>query len=182
MQMSRKGRVPVSIPPGVQVKIEGNKVTVKGAKGTLTKDFDPCVAIKASEHELTVTLTREDPKLRRMHGLCRSLLQNMIIGVTEGFLKELQMIGVGYRCAVKGNTVDVQVGFSHPMLVPIPQGVTVEVDKGTSIMVRGSDKHLVGQFAANLRAVRPPEPYKGKGIRYANEYVRHKAGKTAAAK
>jgi len=178
--MSRKGKMPIPVPSGVEVKVDGNKVTVKGSKGTLNQEFKTCVSVVVENQQVIVSAVEDDIKISKFHGLYRTLIDNMVTGVTKGFEKKLQMIGVGYRAAVKGQDLDLQVGFSHPSALPIPQGIEVKVDKGTEITIGGCDKQLVGQFAADIRRVRPPEPYKGKGIRYVDEYVRRKAGKSAA--
>lgn len=178
--MSRKGKMPISIPKGVEVKISGNIVTAKGQKGSLTQTIPESILIKVEGDQVMVELTKDHADEGSLHGLYRSLIENMVIGISRGFEKKLEMVGVGYRAAVKGHALDLQIGFSHPTLVDIPHGVIVQVEKGTMISVTGIDKQLVGQFAANVRAIRPPEPYQGKGIRYQNEYVRKKAGKTAS--
>lgn len=180
--MSRKGKLPISIPKGVEVKISDTEVLVKGPKGSLHQPVVPGVQVKVEGDQVTVALEDEDSGLNHYHGLYRSLIQNMVIGTTEGFEKRLEMIGVGYRAAVQGDLLDLQLGFSHPTKLSIPKGLTVKVDKNTLITISGFDKHLVGQFAANVRSKRPPEPYQGKGIRYVGEYVRKKAGKAAAKK
>jgi large subunit ribosomal protein L6 len=178
--MSRKGRVPITILKGAEVKVEADKMSVKGPKGLLTLDIPKYVNVAVDGDKVVVSVdeTREDA--RAIHGLYRSLIDNMVVGTTKGFEKKLEMIGVGYRAAVKGNALDVQVGYSHPVLMDIPQGINVKVEKNTVIIIDGIDKQAVGQFAASVRAKRPPEPYQGKGIRYSGEYVRRKAGKTAS--
>lgn len=180
--MSRKGKLPVSVPKGVEVKISDAEVIVKGPKGSLHQPRIPGVSIKLEQDEIFVGLEKEDSNLDHFQGLYRALIQNMVIGTTQGFEKRLEMIGVGYRAVVQGDLLDLQVGFSHPTKLPIPKGLTVKVDKNTQITISGFDKHLVGQFSAIIRSKRPPEPYQGKGIRYAGEYVRKKAGKSAAKK
>lgn len=179
--MSRKGKLPIAIPKGVDVKVSKNEITVKGPKGTLVQKIVPGVKAEVEDQKVIVTID-ENEDLAHFHGLVRTLIHNMVLGTTEGFEKKLEMIGVGYRAAVQGNLLDLQIGFSHPTKLPIPTGLTVKVDKNTLISITGCDKHLVGQFAAIVRSKRPPEPYQGKGIRYAGEYVRKKAGKAAAKK
>lgn len=178
--MSRKGKLPIAIPKGVDVKISGLEVTVKGPKGTLHQQLREGVGIKIENNEVHVELT--DEGLGNFHGLYRSLIDNMVHGTTTGFSKSLEMIGVGYRAAVQGKNLDLQLGFSHPTSVPIPEGIKVTIEKGTAITITGADRQQVGQFAAIVRSYRPPEPYQGKGIRYTGEYVRKKAGKAAATK
>lgn len=180
--MSRKGKLPIAIPKGVEVKMTGSEVSVKGPKGTLRQKLCDGVGIKIEKDQLQVVLTDESQDLGNFHGLYRSLIQNMIEGTTKGFETALEMVGVGYRAAVQGKALDLQIGFSHPTQVPIPEGIQVTVDKGTAILVKGMNKQIVGQFAATVRAKRPPEPYQGKGIRYKGEFVRKKAGKAAATK
>jgi large subunit ribosomal protein L6 len=180
--MSRKGKLPIPLPKGVEVKASDTEVVVKGPKGSLQQPLIPGVQVKVEDNQVLVTLKDEDSDLNQFHGLYRTLIQNMVIGTTEGFEKRLEMIGVGYRAAIQGDLLDLQLGFSHPTKLPIPKGLTVKVDKNTLITISGFDKRLVGQFAASVRSKRPPEPYQGKGIRYVGEYVRKKAGKAAAKK
>ena len=175
--MSRLGKQPIALPKGVQVSLSGKTVTVKGAKGTLTQDLGDAIHLEIAQDHLELTLKENAVDAGNLYGLYRQLLNNMVIGVSTGFQKKLQLIGVGYRAAVQGRILDVQLGFSHPTKLDIPQGVEVKVEKNTNLAITGSDKQVVGQFAANVRSLRPPEPYKGKGIRYENEYVRRKAGK-----
>lgn len=177
--MSRKGNQPISIPSGVEVKIADGMISVKGPKGSLQQELRDDLVVAVDGDTIKVTVPEGHKGRTNFQGLIHALITNMVVGVTQGWKKELEMIGVGYRAAVKGNVLDVQVGKSHPVEVPIPEGITVEVVKGTAIAVNGSDKRIVGQFAADVRAQRPPEPYKGKGIRYKDEYVRRKAGKAA---
>ncbi len=179
--MSRVGKKPITVPKGVDVIVKGGTVSVKGPKGSLELELLDAVQAKVEDAQVLVELVREGRRLNRWQGLFRSLIQNMVTGVTEGFQKQLELIGVGYRAAVKGNNLDLQLGFSHPTEVPIPDGIAIKVEKNI-ITVEGSDKQSVGQFAASVRALRPPEPYQGKGIRYVGEYVRRKAGKAAAKK
>ncbi len=176
--MSRVGKTPVPLKKGVEVTIKDNTVTIKGPKGTLTQNLMVGITVKEENETLVLSIPEDKEELSAFHGLYRSLINNMVIGVTEGFSKDLELIGVGYRAAVKGNALDLQLGFSHPMLLDIPQGLEVKVEKNTQVTVSGCDKQAVGQFAALVRAKRPPEPYKGKGVRYKNEYVRRKAGKS----
>lgn len=180
--MSRKGKLPITLPKGVEVKVSNTEVTVKGPKGTLVQNLVPGIDVKIEGNQVVVSLTNENDDLAHYHGLYRTLIHNMVVGTTEGFEKKLEMIGVGYRAAVQGQVLDIQVGFSHPTKLDIPKGITVKVDKNTLITISGADKHEVGQFAATIRSKRPPEPYQGKGIRYEGEYVRKKAGKAAAKK
>jgi len=175
--MSRIGKKPVTVPSGVDVTIDGSNVTVKGSKGELTRDFNERVSFEAGNGELTVNRLDDTRESKALHGLSRALLHNMVVGVTDGFSKELEIQGVGYRAVLKGNNVELQVGFSHLVLVEAPEGITFEVPEPTKIKISGIDKEKVGQVAANIRKVRPPEPYKGRGIRYVGEYVRRKAGK-----
>lgn len=177
--MSRKGKMPVELPKGVEVKVEQGHIVVKGPKGSLTKALPTGVVIHVAQGQVTVELDEQHLEEGHLHGLWRSLVENLVIGTTRGFEKKLEMVGVGYRAAVRGHEVDVQVGLSHPTSLAIPTGVEVKIEKNTLITVIGVDKQVVGQFAATIRAVRPPEPYQGKGIRYKDEYVRKKAGKAA---
>jgi len=177
--MSRIGRAPITVPAGVEIKLEeGNKVTVKGPKGTLTQAFDPKMDIKVEDGVLTVARPNDEKENRSLHGLTRALLHNMVVGVTDGFSKELEVNGVGYRAAKEGKNLVLNVGFSHQVNVPEVDGITIDVPTPNKIVILGADKQQVGQFAANVRAIRPPEPYKGKGIKYANEVVHLKEGKT----
>lgn len=178
--MSRKGNLPIPLPKGVEVKVAANEVTVKGPKGLLTQSIPESISLDISDSQVVVSIDQSAENASAFHGLYRSLINNMVVGTTEGFEKKLEMIGVGYRAAVKGNDLDVQVGFSHPTLLPIPEGLSVAVEKNTKITITGTDKQRVGQFAADIRSLRPPEPYQGKGIRYEGEYVRRKAGKAAS--
>jgi len=180
--MSRKGKLPIALPKGVEVKATKTEVSVKGPKGTLKHALPEGIELKIEKERVLVELAENAQDKNNFHGLYRSLIQNMVIGTTQGFEKLLEMVGVGYRAAVQGKNLDLQIGFSHPTKVEIPEGIQVTVDKGTAILVKGMDSQVVGQFAATVRAQRPPEPYQGKGIRYKDEYVRKKAGKAAAAK
>ncbi|NGX30986.1 MAG: 50S ribosomal protein L6 [Chlamydiae bacterium] len=175
--MSRLAKKPIQLPKGVEVMTQADVVNVKGPKGSLSQKLIKGIVIKVADEGVTINL--ENNTGYSFLGLYRALVVNMIKGVTEGFEKKLQMIGVGYRAAVSGQSLDLQVGYSNPIKMPIPQGLTVKVEKNTQITVSGLDKHLVGQFSADIRSKRKPEPYKGKGIRYEGEYVRKKSGKTA---
>ena len=176
--MSRIGRMPISTPAGVDVKIEaGNLVTVKGPKGTLTQQLHPAMTITQEGDVIHVTRPNDEKANRSLHGLTRTLLHNMIVGVTEGFKKELDVNGVGYRVAKEGNKLVMNLGFSHQVTVEEIEGITIEVPGPNKIVIHGCDKQKVGQCAAEVREKRPPEPYKGKGIRYEGEHVRRKAGK-----
>ena len=179
--MSRIGRDPIDIPKGVEVNIKENVLTVKGPKGTSTQSFKECILVEIEGSTLFVKLKNGCEGMNNFQGLYRSLFKNMIEGSIKHFEKKLEMIGVGYRSSVKGKALDVQVGLSHPLLINIPEGINVKVDKSTFITVSGHNKQEVGEFAAQIRSKRPPEPYKGKGIRYVGEYVRKKAGKSAKA-
>ena len=169
--------MPVTVPSGVDIDISGTSVTVKGTKGKLSREFSDRVAFEVDGDVITVTRPDDMRETRALHGLSRALLANMVTGVSEGFTRELEIQGVGYRASLKGSDIELLVGFSHPVVVPAREGITFDVPEPTKIVVSGIDKELVGQVAADIRKVRPPEPYKGKGIRYAGEYVRRKAGK-----
>ena len=175
--MSRIGKMPVDMPSGVDIRVDGTQVTVKGAKGELSRQFTDRVSFSVEEGVITVGREDDTRESRALHGLSRALLANMVHGVTEGFTKVLEIQGVGYRASLKGSDLELLVGFSHAVDVKAPKGITFEVPEPTRIVVSGIDKEQVGQVAADIRKVRPPEPYKGKGIRYAGEYVRRKAGK-----
>lgn len=175
--MSRKGRMPIPLPSGVEVKVEGNVITVKGPKGTLKRELMKGIIVVVEKGELHVSLAPEMSHASNFHGLFWALIANMVTGVKDGFVKRLEMIGVGFRAIVQGKLLDLQIGLSHPTKIPIPEGVQVVVEKNSLIQITGLDKQLVGQFAADIRGKKPPEPYKGKGIRYEGEYVRKKAGK-----
>jgi len=175
--MSRVGKSPISLPGGVDVTVTGSSVEVRGAKGSLTQAIDPSIAVSVDDGTVTLSRDNDERSTRALHGLYRSLINNMVIGVSEGYIKELTAVGVGYRAALKGNNLELQVGFSHPVSIEAPDGITFEVPEPTKIIVTGIDKQKVGQVAADIRSVRPPEPYKGKGIRYKDEQVRRKAGK-----
>jgi large subunit ribosomal protein L6 len=178
--MSRIGRQPIEIPSGVDVDIaEDSLVTVKGPRGTLTQRVHPEMKVLREDGTVRVERPTDEGPHRSLHGLTRTLIANMVEGVTKGYEKRLAIVGVGYRAAMKGKDLEVQVGFSHPVNVPAPDGIEFETPTPTSIVVRGNDKQQVGEVAANIRKIRKPEPYKGKGIRYENEFVRKKAGKAA---
>ena len=176
--MSRIGNRVLTIPAGVTVEVNGNVVTVKGPKGELSTEINPNIKVNINENELT--LERKNDTFKNFHGTANANINNMIVGVTNGFEKKLESIGVGYRFALKGNLLVVTAGYSHPVEVEIPTGITLESPSNTELFVRGIDKQLVGEFAANVRKIRKPEPYKGKGIRYSDEVVRRKEGKKAA--
>lgn len=175
--MSRIGKMPVAVPEGVEVKIDGATVTVKGKKGELTRTFQPCIDIKLEDNNIILTPKDDDPQTNAFWGLSRSLVHNMVEGVSTGFEKKLELVGVGYRAALKGSDLELSVGYSHPVIVKCPEGITFEVPEQDKITVKGASKEKVGQIAADIRKWRKPEPYKGKGIRYEGEYVRRKAGK-----
>jgi large subunit ribosomal protein L6 len=177
--MSRIGKMPIPVPSGVEVKIDGQTVTVKGPKGELTDTFNEDMSIALVDGEVTVERPSDEREHRSLHGLTRSLIANMIIGVSEGFEKTLEIHGVGYRAVMKGKDLELALGLSHPVVITPEEGITFEAPETTTIIVRGYDKQRVGQVAAEIRSKRPPEPYKGKGIRYRGEYVRRKVGKTA---
>jgi large subunit ribosomal protein L6 len=178
--MSRVGKKPIPVPSGVEVTIDGNHVAVKGPKGTLELDAPEDITVGRDGDQIVVTRPDDERRHRALHGLTRSLVNNMVVGVSEGFAKELEIVGVGYRASAQGSDrVELQVGFSHPVAFEAPAGITFEVPTPTRITVRGADKQMVGEVAANLRKIRKPEPYKGKGIRYADERVLRKAGKSA---
>lgn len=180
--MSRIGNKTITVPAGVEVEVaDGNEVTVKGPKGTLTRQFDVRLEIVVDDGVVTVKRPNDEKAIKQLHGTTRSLINNMVIGVSEGFVKELVIEGVGYRAAVEGQTLRLNMGYSHPVIITAEEGLTIECPKQTQIIVRGIDKQRVGELAANIRAVRKPEPYKGKGIAYKGEKIRRKEGKTAAA-
>ena len=177
--MSRIGRKPILVPAGVEVKVEGSVVTVKGPKGTLTNTFNADMAIAVEGNEVIVTRPSDNKEHRSLHGLTRTLIANMVQGVTEGFKKELQVNGVGYRVQKQGTNLVMNLGYSHQVIMPEIDGITIEVPGPNSIIISGPDKQKVGQFAAEVREKRPPEPYKGKGIKYIDEHIRRKEGKAA---
>ena len=177
--MSRIGKAPINVPSGVDVSINGSTVTVKGPKGTLSRTLIGGITVRQEENTLLVERPDDARESRSLHGLSRALVSNMVVGVTDGFAKELEIVGVGYRAEAKGpNALRLNLGFSHPVDFPGPDGITFEVPVQTRIIVKGIDKELVGQVAANIRSIRKPEPYKGKGVRYLDERILRKAGKT----
>jgi len=178
--MSRVGKKPIPIPAGVTVTIQGTTVTVKGPKGTLARSFPAVCTVEQQDSTLVVTRGADDRIQRSMHGLTRALLSNMVKGVSDGFAKELEIVGVGYKAEAKGKTLVLTVGYSHPVNYAVPEGVTIETPEPTKIRVSGADREKVGQAAAEIRGFRPPEPYKGKGIKYVDEMIQRKAGKSAA--
>ena len=178
--MSRIGKAPITVPNGVEVTLTGRHVTVKGPQGTLERDLPGEIVVRQEDTTLLVERPNDERQNRALHGLTRSLVNNMVVGVTAGFTKELEIVGVGYRAAAQGpNRLELALGFSHPVFVDAPDGITFETPQPTRILVKGIDKELVGQVAANIRKIRKPEPYKGKGVRYAGEVVQRKAGKAA---
>ena len=177
--MSRIGKLPVTVPAGVEVSADAsNTITVKGPKGTLTQQISSLIKMEQKDGKLVFSPVNETREANAQFGLARALVHNMVVGVSEGFSKKLEIQGVGYRAEKKGNTLVMQLGYSHPVEMPDPEGITTEVPNQTEIIVKGADKALVGNYAAVIRGWRPPEPYKGKGIRYSGEYVRRKEGKT----
>ncbi|MBO8169403.1 MAG: 50S ribosomal protein L6 [Thermoanaerobacteraceae bacterium] len=180
--MSRVGKLPVQIPDGVEVKIEGNKAIVKGPKGQLEKEMHPDMDIKIEDGSIIVTRPSDKKEHRALHGLTRALLNNMVVGVTKGFEKALELNGVGYRANMQGKKLVLNVGYSHPVEMEVPEGIQIETHGNNKIVVKGIDKEKVGVVAAKIRDVRPPEPYKGKGIKYEGERIRRKVGKAGAAK
>lgn len=180
--MSRIGKQIIEIPSGVEVTITGQSIKVKGSKGELEFTFDPSLTVTKEENGIRVRRNSDEPAIRSLHGLTRALINNMVIGVSKGFEKRLEIIGVGYRAQISGKKMTLNLGFSHPVELQVPEGLTAEMDQEqkNTLVISGIDKQLVGQFAANIRGFRPPEPYKGKGIRYVGEYVARKAGKSAA--
>jgi large subunit ribosomal protein L6 len=178
--MSRIGKKPIAIPNGVKVDVKPGTVEIQGPKGKLQQPLPPGVAFKVEGEQLLATMLRDDPTLGKFHGLARSLVANAVLGVTEGFKKELDIVGVGYRAELRGKQVHFALGYSHPVVFDVPSGIDVVVDKQTHITVTGIDRQLVGQVAANIRRLRKPDPYKQKGVRYTGEVLKKKAGKTGA--
>ena len=179
--MSRIGRLPIAVPAGVTVTIDDNNlVTVKGPKGTLSQQINPDISVKLENNEIKVARPSDDKQHRAWHGLYRALIHNMVVGVTEGFAVTLEMVGTGYRAAAEenGKKLNINIGFSHPVILEAPEGITYETPNQTTIVVKGSNKQQVGNLAADIRAIRKPEPYLGKGIKYQNEHIRRKEGKT----
>ena len=178
--MSRIGKAPIPIRPGVEIAIDGSHLTVKGPQGTLEREIPEPISIRQDDGSLVVTRPNDERRSRALHGLTRALVNNMVTGVSDGFTKELEIVGVGYRATSRGpGQLDLALGFSHPVVVNAPEGITFEVPVPTRIIVKGIDKEMVGQVAADIRKIRKPEPYKGKGVRYSGEVVRRKAGKAA---
>ena len=175
--MSRIGKAPITVPAGVDVNIDGRNISVKGPKGTLSRAIPGAITIEQDGETLTCARPNDENKNKALHGLTRSLVHNMVVGVTEGFTKDLEIVGVGYRAEPQGNGLRLSLGFSHTVDVAAPEGITFEIDKQTNVKIIGIDKEVVGQVAANIRSIRKPEPYKGKGVRYAGERVQRKAGK-----
>ena len=175
--MSRIGRKPITLPAGVEVKVDNGLVTVKGPKGTLSQQINPVISVEVNGNEVLVTRPNDEKENRSLHGLSRTLINNMVIGVTEGFKKELEVNGVGYRAQKQGTNLVMNLGYSHQVIVSEIPGITIEAPGPNQIVISGIDKQLVGQFAAEVREKRPPEPYKGKGIKYVDEYIRRKEGK-----
>ena len=179
--MSRIGRAPITVPAGVEVKVDANNhITVKGPKGTLERDLVPQIKVEVNEGVINVTRPNDEKQNRSLHGLTRTLVANMVTGVTEGYKKTLEVNGVGYRCSKEGKKLVMNIGFSHPVNVEEIDGIVIEVPNPNTVVINGIDKQKVGQFAADVRAKRPPEPYKGKGIKYSDEVVRRKEGKTGS--
>ena len=177
--MSRIGKQPITIPAGVTVEVSAdNTVTVKGPKGTLSEKINKDIAVNIEGNVITVTRPSDNKEHRAMHGLYRTLINNMVVGVTEGYVKTLEMVGTGYRAQMKGKALDITIGFSHPVVIDAPENISFETPNQTTIVVKGINKQQVGNIAADIRAIRKPEPYHGKGIRYQNENVRRKEGKT----
>ncbi len=179
--MSRIGKQPISLPGGVEVKLDAGEVKVKGPKGQLAQRIPAIIKMDVADGQVRFTRPDDKRPSRALHGLARALVANMVSGVTEGFVRNLSIVGVGYRAEVSGKTLKLSVGYSNPVDMPIPDGLKISVERNTEVKIEGIDKQAVGQFAAEVRSVRPPEPYKGKGIRYTDEHVRRKVGKAAGA-
>jgi large subunit ribosomal protein L6 len=180
--MSRIGKKPIPVPPEVKVALEGATVKAEGPKGRLSQSIPSGVSVTMASNVLTVARDSDHRNVRALHGLTRSLLANMVTGVKDGFERKLEIVGIGYRCQIQGKALQLALGYSHPVVFPLPEGIQAEVDRQVSITLRGADKALLGQTAAKLRALRKPDPYKGKGIKYAGEQIRRKVGKKAGAK
>jgi large subunit ribosomal protein L6 len=178
--MSRIGRLPIPVPEGVTIDIQGQTVTVQGPKGSLTLTAHPAIQVQMENRSVLCRRSSDEKPHRALHGLTRSLVRNMVDGVVKGFERRLELVGVGYRASLLGPNLNLALGFSHPIIYPVPKGIKVEVKDQTQVVVSGIDKQLVGAVAAKIRSFRPPEPYKGKGVKYAEERVRRKAGKTGA--
>lgn len=176
--MSRIGKLPITVPAGVTVTINGTDVAVKGKNGELKATFDPSIKIVQEDNVITLSRDTDEKKVRALHGLTRALLNNMVVGVSEGFTKTLEIVGVGYRAQLNGKKLSLALGYSHPVEIEQPEGITFEVPNQNTIIIKGYDKQVVGEIAANIRKLRKPEPYKGKGIKYQGEYIRRKVGKT----
>jgi large subunit ribosomal protein L6 len=180
--MSRIGRQPIPIPQGVKVQVEGATVRAEGPKGKLVQAVPVGISAKIENNRVLISRASDDRKVRALHGLARALVANMVAGVTQGFVKKLEIVGIGYRAQVQGRAIQLALGYSHPVIFPLPEGVTAEIDKQTAITLRSPDKAVLGETAARLRMLRKPDPYKGKGIKYADEVIRRKVGKKAGAK
>jgi large subunit ribosomal protein L6 len=180
--MSRIGKKPIPIPPGVKVQVEGATVRAEGPKGRLTQPVPAGLTPRLADGRIVIDRGSDDRRARALHGLARALVANMVAGVKDGFERKLEIVGIGYRAQLQGKNIQLALGYSHPVIFPLPEGITAEVDKQVSITLRGADKALLGETAAKLRALRKPDPYKGKGIKYADEYIRRKVGKKAGAK
>ena len=180
--MSRIGKMPITVPAGVEVKIDGSAVTVKGPKGTLVRNVHPNISVKMEDGSIQISRPDDNKENRALHGLTRSLIANMVTGVSEGYKKELEINGVGFRAAKEGKDLVLNIGFSHQVIFTETEGITIEVPAPNKVTILGADKQKVGQFAADVRKARPPEPYKGKGIKYAEEVIRRKVGKTGSKK
>ncbi|MEK7385753.1 MAG: 50S ribosomal protein L6 [candidate division NC10 bacterium] len=180
--MSRIGKKPVPIPQGVKVHVEGATVRAEGPKGKLAQPVPAGLTAKLEGNQIVIARAGDDRKVRALHGLARALVANMVTGVKDGFEKKLEIVGIGYRAQVQGRAIQLALGYSHPVVFPLPEGITAEIDKQTAITLRGPDKAVLGQTAARLRMLRKPDPYKGKGIKYADEHIRRKVGKKAGAK
>jgi large subunit ribosomal protein L6 len=180
--MSRIGKLPIPIPQGVKIQVEGTTVRAEGPKGKLAQPVPTGLTPRVSDGTIVIERSGEDRRVRALHGLARALVANMVTGVKDGFERRLEIVGIGYRAQMQGKAIQLALGYSHPIVFALPDGVTAEIDKQTAIVLRGADKAVLGQTAAKLRALRQPDPYKGKGIRYAGEVVRRKVGKKAGAK
>jgi large subunit ribosomal protein L6 len=178
--MSRIGRLPIPVPDGVTIDVQGQTVTVQGPKGSLTLTAHPAIQVQVEDHRVLCRRSSDEKAHRALHGLTRSLVRNMVDGVVKGFERRLELVGVGYRASLLGPNLNLALGFSHPIIYPVPKGIKVEVKDQTQVVVSGIDKQLVGAVAAKIRSFRPPEPYKGKGVKYAEERIRRKAGKAGA--
>ena len=180
--MSRIGRKPIPVPDGVKVSVDGSVVRAEGPKGKLTQPLSTGMTAKLDGKVLTISRGDDSRTARALHGLCRSLVANMVNGVKDGYEKKLEIVGIGYRAQMQGKNIQLALGYSHPVIFPLPEGITAEIEKQVSVTLKGADKALLGETAAKLRALRKPDPYKGKGIKYADEFIRRKVGKKAGAK